>query len=74
MRKTGRWTAWFLASALLVSWGCSGILMETKQEDGRVERIKVDGCESWSFYEDKPRLPGKRGDDLGIMLKKEATF
>jgi hypothetical protein len=62
---------------VLLGSGCSGVLLESKREDGKVERLRVDGGESWSSYDDKPRSPyqdGKRLDDLSIMLKKEATF
>jgi hypothetical protein len=72
-------TSWglILALAVLLGAGCSGVLFESKHEDGRVERLRVDGVESWSTYDDKPRNPsqdGKKLEDLSIMLKKEATF
>jgi hypothetical protein len=66
-----------LAFIVLLGSGCSGVLLESKHEDGKVERVRVEGGESWSSYDDKPRNPyqdGKRLDDLSIMLKKEATF
>lgn len=75
----GRLRMWWLGLALaaLVLAGCSGVLMESKQDDGRVERVKVDGGESWDSYDDKPRYPytkKKALEDMSIMLKKESTF
>jgi len=75
----GRLRMWWLGLALaaLVLAGCSGVLMESKQDDGRVDRVKVDGGESWDSYDDKPRYPytkKKALEDMSIMLKKESTF
>jgi len=69
---------WALAVMVLVA-GCSGVLMEKKASSGTVERVKIDGGESWDTYDDRPRLPyansGKHGlDDMSIMLKSEQTF
>jgi len=72
MRKAGQWPA--LVLAVRVSCGCSGVLLESKSEDGAVQRLKVDGGESWSAYDDKPRIPYKKTDDMSIMIKKESTF
>ncbi len=66
-----------MALAALVLAGCSGVLMESKQDDGRVDRVKVDGGESWDSYDDKPRYPytkKKALDDMSIILKNESTF
>jgi len=67
-----------LALVVLLGAGCSGVLFESKREDGRVDRLKVDGGESWSTYDDKPRNPAQDGrklqEEMSIMLKKEATF
>jgi hypothetical protein len=74
----GRQIGWWLAGvlAILLGAGCSGVLLESQHEDGRVERLRVEGGESWSTYDDKPRLPQSKSkyEDLGIMLKKESTF
>jgi hypothetical protein len=62
---------------LLLIWagGCSGVLMENKLDDGRVDRILIDGGESWDTYETKSRFPASRTkDEYSILLKKEATF
>lgn len=67
----------WLGLALLLLWGagCSGVLMESKQEDGRVDRVKIDGGESWSTYEERSRFPRtKTKDEYSIVIKKEATF
>jgi hypothetical protein len=66
-----------LALAALVLAGCSGVLMESKDKDGQVDRVKIDSGESWDSYDDKPRYPftkKKSADEMSIMLKKEATF
>lgn len=75
----GQKAAWWLAVALaaLLGAGCSGVLLESKQEDGRVQRLRLDSGESWSTYDDKPRVRSqhrKDQDDLCIMLKNETTF
>ncbi len=72
--------SWWLGLLLLalVGAGCSGVLYESKYEDGRAERLKIDQGESWSSYDDKPRKPDSKAkkdqDDTSIMLKKESTF
>ena len=71
-KKWGR-----LGVALLLLWGagCSGVLIEKQQENGRVERLKIDGGEGWSDYDEKPRFPQTRTkDEYYIVIKKESTF
>ncbi len=67
-----------LTLALLIGAGCSGVLYEAKDQDGREDRLKVDQAESWGTYDDKPRKPDSRAkkdqDAMGIILKKESTF
>lgn len=66
-----------LGLALLLLWGsgCAGVLLENQYEDGRVDRLKIDGGEGWSDYEDKPRYPqSKTKDEYYIVIKKELTF
>jgi len=77
-RRINRWLVWALAATVCLS-GCSGVLFESKDSSGTVERVKIDGGESWEIYDDRPRLPyansKKHGlDDLGLMLKSEKTF
>jgi hypothetical protein len=72
-----RWLPWVLLVGLLS--GCSGILLESKDDNDKVERLKFDSGESWDSYDDRPRHPfvksGKHGmDDIGILLKSEKTF
>jgi hypothetical protein len=67
---------WALAAMALVS-GCA--LLESRDDGGRVERVKLDAGESWDSYDDRPRHPyvnsGRHGlDDMSIMLKSEKTF
>jgi hypothetical protein len=68
----GRKTAWWLILALVALLGasCSGVLLESRQEDGREERLRIDGGESWSAYDRNSR----KEDETCIMLKKESTF
>jgi hypothetical protein len=66
-------------AVLVLAAGCSGVLMEKKDSSGTVERVKIDGGESWDTYDNRPRLPyansGKHGlEDMSIMLKSEKTF
>jgi len=73
LRRIGWWlgAVWFM----LLGSGCAGVIYEARHEDGNVQRLKVDGGESWSAYEDKPRYPQSRiKDEYSIWLKKEATF
>lgn len=71
------WRRLGLALALLLLWGsgCSGVLMEKQHDDGRVDRVVIDGGESWDTYEARPRYPKSRTkDDYSIVIKKETTF
>jgi len=74
--KSGLLLALMLAA--LVVTGCSGVLYESKSEDGREDRLRIDQGESWSTYDDKPRKPDSKAkkdqDDKSILLKKELTF
>lgn len=68
----------WLVVAMVLS-GCSGVLMESKDSSGQVDRLRLDGGESWNSYDNKPREPyvgsGKHGlDDMNLMLLKEMTF
>lgn len=70
---------WLLILALtaLLLAGCSAVLLESKQEDGKLSRVKLDTGESWEFYDGKPKNPfdkKKTYDDMSIMLKQESTF
>lgn len=70
------WLFWALAAAVLLS-GCSAVLTETKDEGGKVERLRFDTVEGWDSYDTHPRDPySKRGsqDERSIMLLKEMTF
>ena len=71
-KKTCWWLALMLAAGLTL--GCAellqGVLMEKKHEDGRIERVRVDGTESWRSMSQNPM----RKDDSGILLRNEITF
>ena len=69
----------WLVAAIVVLSGCSGILLESKESSGKVDRLRLDSSASWNSYDDKPRNPyvssGKHGlDDMNLMLLKEMTF
>ena len=71
--KTWGW----LGLALLLLWGsgCSGVLFEKKLDDGRVDRVVIDGGESWDTYERRSVYPRTRTkDEYSIVIKQEATF
>jgi hypothetical protein len=70
------WLVWALAGVVLLS-GCSGVLFESKEEGGKVERFKVDTSEGWDSYDTHPRYPYSRRnsqDEMSIMLLREMTF
>jgi hypothetical protein len=69
----------WLVGAMVVLSGCSGVLMESKDSSGKVDRLRLDSSQSWKIYDNKPRQPyvssGKHGlDDMNLMLQKEMTF
>ncbi len=75
-RKTTLTAALLLTGALLLA-GCDGVLLQRESENGRVDRLRLDGGESWSSYDTTPRYRSQKGkdqDDYCIMLKNEATF
>jgi hypothetical protein len=61
---------WVVLAILLLGTGCSGILQETYSEDGKVERIRVQGGESWRTWDRN----ATKGDESSFILKREATF
>ncbi|MBM4274508.1 MAG: hypothetical protein FJ134_08630 [Deltaproteobacteria bacterium] len=71
-RKKGRWLAGWLAALLagLLVAGCAGILAEKEYEDGHLERVRVQGGESWRLYDRNPL----KEDGGAVILKKESTF
>jgi len=77
MTRGKTWLRLGLALLLLSLWvsGCSGVLFEKQHEDGRVDRLKIDGGEGWGDYDDRPRLPHSRTkDDYYLAIKKELVF
>ena len=69
----------WLVAAMVVLSGCSGILLESKDSSGKVDRLRLNSSASWNSCDDKPRDPyvssGKHGlDDMNLMLLKEMTF
>ena len=75
-RGIKRWLAWALAATVLLS-GCAGVLLESKDDAGTSERLKLDSGEGWKGYDNDPRYPYSRRnshDDMSIMLKSVKTF
>jgi hypothetical protein len=73
-----RWLPWLVAAIMVLS-GCAGVLMESKDSSGRVDRLKLNSGERWNSYDNKPRQPyvssGKHGlNDMSLLLMKEMTF
>lgn len=65
-----RWWLGLALALLLGAVGCAGILQESQYEDGKVERLRIQGSEGWKTWDRNPT----RGDEGGFILKKEATF
>lgn len=68
-----RKNSWRLALSLAImlgTAGCAGILQESQYDDGKVERLRIQGGESWKTWDRNPT----KGDSGAVMLKKEATF
>lgn len=66
-----------IMAGLFFMMGCAGVLYEKPNADGGVQRLRVDGGESWSNYDTTPRYrsqKSKDGDGYCIMLKNEAIF
>ena len=64
---------WWLGLALAAMLGvlsCSGILKESRTEDGQVERVRISGGESWRTWDHN----STRKDESAFILKKESTF
>ena len=69
-RKYYGWLGLTLAVLLGVGIGCSGIIQENHYEDGKIERIRVSGGESWRTWDRNPT----KGEDSAFILRKESTF
>jgi hypothetical protein len=70
---------WLVAALLMaMAIGCSGVLFESKREDGNVERLRLEGGGgNWDTFDYKPREPFKEGrklDETSVFLKKETSF
>jgi hypothetical protein len=68
-RKNRRWLGLVLV-LLLGAVSCSGILQESRYENGQVERLRIQGGESWKSWDHN----SIKQDESAFILKKEATF
>jgi len=64
---------WWLGLVVAALWGvagCSGILQESRYENGQVERLRFSGGEGWKSWDRN----STRKDESSFFLKREATF
>lgn len=69
MRRITCWLGAALAAAL-VACGCAGVLTEKINEEGKMERIRLDTGYKWSSLDKS----GAKEDDKSLLLKKEIAF
>jgi hypothetical protein len=67
-RKIAAWVA--VLWLVLLGGGCGLILVERNFEDGGSERLRVDTCGKWRYYDRN----STKEDDRNLMLKNEITF
>ena len=71
MKSRERWCCLVLALAILLgAAGCAGILQESEYDGGKVERLRIQGGESWKSWDHN----STKADEGAVMLKKETTF
>ena len=63
---------------LFLASGCAGgVLFEKHSDNGSVNRLRLEGAESWGEYDTTPRYRSQKPKDqdgYGIVMKNEATF
>lgn len=64
------WWAGLALLAMLGTVSCAGILQENRYEDGKIERLRISGGESWRSWDRN----ATREDESAFFLKKESTF
>ncbi len=76
-KKIFRWLA-VLAALVVFGAGCAdGVIYQKQHDDGRVDRLRIDGAEGWGDYDTTPRYRSNKSKDqdgYGLVLKNEATF
>jgi len=72
--KPNRVLLWGLTATVWLS-GCSGVLLEKYNQEGHMDRIRIDAVD-WKKYDAQRFSPrdGRGMDDISIMLKSEKTF
>jgi hypothetical protein len=68
--RKNRWCLGLVVALLLGAVSCSGILQESHYEDGKVERLRIQGGVSWKTWDHN----SIKQDESAFILKKEATF
>jgi hypothetical protein len=67
----------FTLAVAVLATGCNGVLYEKKEDNGQVQRLRLDQSQSWSDYDTTPRYRSQKSkdqDDYGVLLKNELTF
>jgi hypothetical protein len=65
-----QWWLGLVLALLLGAVGCAGILQETQYEDGKIERLRIQGGVSWKTWDQN----SIKQDESAFILKKESTF
>lgn len=69
--------ALLLALMLIVAGCADGVLFQRQHADGSVNRLRLDGAESWDSFDTTPRYRSQKPKDqdgYGIVMMNEATF
>lgn len=76
-KKMFRWLA-LLALALWFLVGCAnGVIYQKVDDDGVVQRLRIDSTEGWGDYDTTPRYRSQKPKDqdgYGLMMKNEVNF
>ncbi len=71
MKSREKWCCLVLALVILLgAASCSGILQESQYDDGKVERLRIQGGEGWKSWDTN----ATKADEGAVILKKETTF
>jgi hypothetical protein len=64
-----------IITALVLSFGlgsgCSGVLLESRHEDGTAERLKVQSLEGWTSWDSRFT---QKHEEIGAVVKREMEF
>jgi len=57
--------------AVALLGGCSNIFLERRQEDGQVQRLRMDSLDGWNSWDHNFTDKHK---EMGVVIKRESTF